>query len=138
MKPFSTIDANNVERNFQYAFEYGDELRPDMVYFKVYSEPHDPYRYFSYNLKIVNEQTAKGEMMNTNSNSEFSKMGIPERIIEIASMELKKNIISSPITWKAGNYLVGPSKKAWERLVSKNPLAVLDNENDRFILKYEL
>jgi hypothetical protein len=76
-------------------------------------------------------------MMTTNLCEEFSKKGIPERIIKKAAEQLERNIISSPTIAQAGDYLVGPSYSAWQRLSEQNELANLDEENHRFILTYQ-
>lgn len=136
MTQFETIDIDQNLCQFQYSVEYGDELNPDKVYFRVFSIPENPIRWFSYTCKIINENVAKGEMLNSNLNIEFEKKGIPERIIEIASIFLKKTIISSPTIPQAGDYLVGSSRKAWERLVENNKNATLKEENNYFELKY--
>ena len=134
MEELNTIDINGNKCRFQYVTEYGDILNPDEVIFKVFSIPQDPMRWFSYRLKIIDDQTAKGEMLTTNSCIEFAKKGIPERIIEKASEQLERNIISSPTIAQDGDYLVGPSYNAWLRLTEQNDSAILDNENHRFIL----
>ena len=136
MEELITIDLEGNECRFQYMIEHGDELSPDEVTFKVFSIPEDQMRWFSYRLKINDEHTAKSEMMTTNSCAEFAKKGIPERIIEKAAEQLERNIISSPTIAQAGDYLVGPSYKAWQRLSKQNELANLDEENHRFILTY--
>lgn len=137
MKELNTKDIEGNECQFQYMVEYGDKLNPDEVTFKVFSKPQDPMRWFSYRLKIIDKQTAKGEMMTINSCTEFSKKGIPERIIEKAAEQLEKNIISSPTIPQSGDYLVGPSYRAWVRLTEQNNLAHLDEENHRFILLHK-
>jgi hypothetical protein len=137
MEELITIDINRNECRFQYTFEFGDELSPDKVTFRVFSIPLDEMRWFSYDVKILDEQTAKGEMMTINQNIEFAKKGIPERIIEKAAMHLERNIISSPTIAQAGDYLVGPSYAAWQRLTEQNQGAILDEENHRFILFHQ-
>jgi hypothetical protein len=65
---------------------------------------------------IINEHVAKGDQMDINFNQEFSKKGILERIIEIAAKYLKRSIVSTPISYNPGNYLVTLAKKhgnAW-------------------------
>ena len=136
MEQFETIDIDSNTRQFQYIIEYGDELSPNKVYFKVFSIPKNPLRWFSYNFQIIDNNIAKGEMMTNNGNNEFSQKGIPEKIIEIASIILKRKIISSPTIYQAGNYLIGSSYKAWERLVSRNKNANLDKKNNCFFLNY--
>ncbi len=136
MEEFETIDIDNNHCQFQYEIEYGDELYPDKVYFKVFSIPQDPMRWFSYTFSILDNNTAKGEMMTNNGYDEFAKKGIPEKIIEIASTELKRTIISSPTTPQAGDYLVRPSFKAWERLTANNENEILNETNSRFQLNY--
>ncbi len=138
MVEFDTIDINGTINKFQYSFEKGDEiLNPNDVTFKVYSIPKNELRWFSYRFQIIDNDIAKGEMMDINSNVEFSKKGIPEKIIEIASKILQKNIISSPISFSSGNYLVPPAKKAWERLVNINPNAFYSQEQDCFVFVLE-
>jgi hypothetical protein len=132
MNKLRTIDTNNNLCEFQYKVEYGDELNPDLVYFKVFTIPENPMRCFSYTFKIIDSSTAKGEMMTNNGCIEFSQKGIPEKIIEIASHYLQKNIISSPLNPQAADYLVGPSKKAWERLVANNENANLNEYSGNF------
>lgn len=138
MEELTTIDLDGNECRFQYMVEYGDELNPDEVTFKVFSIPEDTMRWFSYRLKIIDDQTAKGDMMTINSCLEFAKKGIPERIIEKAAEKLECNIISSPTVPQDGDYLVGPSYKAWLRLTEQNELAELEGGNHRFIMKYQV
>jgi hypothetical protein len=138
MEEFETIDIENNICRFQYIVEYGDITDPDKVCFKVYSIPENTWRWFSYTFRMIGHEVAKGEMMTYNGYLEFSKKGIPERIIEIASQVLKRKIISSPINpvLNSGDYLVIPSKKAWERLVDSNPNAFLNDEEGHFELRY--
>jgi hypothetical protein len=112
MEEFITNDIDGNECRFQFEVEYGDELNEDEVTFKVFSIPPNLMRWFSYRLKLIDSNTAKGEMMTINSCVEFSKKGIPEKIIEKAAEVLERNIISSPTNGQAGNYLVGPSYSA--------------------------
>lgn len=138
MEELVTIDIEGNECRFQYMVEYGDVLNPNEVIFKVFSIPEDQMRWFSYRLIIIDNQTAKGEMMTSNSCVEFAKKGIPERIIEKAAERLERNIISSPTIPQVGDYLVGPSYSAWLRLTQQNDFANLDEENHRFILTYQV
>lgn len=103
--------------------------------FKVFSIPLNEMRWFSYRVRIINDTLIKSEHLSINENSEFAKKGIPEKIIQIASSELNRDIQSSSITFKNGNYLTPPSKKAWERLVAQCENAFLDSKNDCFIYK---
>lgn len=137
MEQFETLDCEKKTCRFQYLIEKGDDLNPDKIHFKVFLNPENPYRWFTYSFQIVDNNTAKGEMMSNNGYVEFAKKGIPERIIEIASNVLKRNIISSPFTPQAGNYLVGPSYKAWERLVNMNENALKDVNNNCFVFNYK-
>jgi hypothetical protein len=133
MTEFETLDIKGDTCQFQYVKEIND--LDDEVTFKVFSIPSNEMSWFSYRVKIINENTVKSEHLSINGNNEFSKKGIPERIIEIASSELNSDIYSSPISFQNGNYLTEPSRKAWERLVAQNENAVLDSENDCFIFK---
>jgi hypothetical protein len=118
MKEFSTIDIFGNPQIFQYLFDY-NELDNEVT-FKVFSIPVNEMCWFSYRLKLLNKVIAKSEHMSNNNCPEFAKMGIPERIIEIASQELNMDIQSSPINPQSGNFLIPASKKAWERLILKN------------------
>lgn len=136
MEIFETRDINNNFCKFQYSFEYDKIIEPTEITFSVFSIPENFNRYFSYEFKIINHKLAKGYMMTNNNNEEFAKKGIPEKIIEIASLILKRDIISSPIKPKAGNYLVVPSYKAWLRLTIQSNNAYLDKNRDCFVLKF--
>jgi len=133
MTEFETVDINGNTCQFQYLKEIND--LDNEVTFRVYSIPINEMKWFSYRVKVINENLVKSELLSINNNTEFSKKGIPEKIIEIASSELNSNIQSSPISFQNGNYLTEPSRKAWERLVARNENAVLDSENDCFIYK---
>jgi hypothetical protein len=133
MKKFSTIDINGNSHTFQYLTDFND--LDDEVTFRVFSIPANEMRFFSYRVKIINNNIAKGEQFSNFGNSEFIKKGIPEKIIQIASSELNRDIKSSLITFQEGNYLTPPSRKAWERLVAESENAFLDSENDCFIYK---
>ncbi len=135
MVQFETIDRDNNVCQFQYSFEY-DELNKMNVEFSVFSIPKNSLRWFSYTFKIIDNNIAKGEMMTKNGCEEFGGKGIPEKIIEIASLILKRKIISSPTIFEAGNFLIGPSKKAWERLVKNNENASLNENKHYFELNY--
>lgn len=135
MEELNTIDINGNECQFSLLIEEGDMLSPHKVMLKVYSNPMDEMKWFSYTFEILDEHTAKGSMMTSFNNIEFRKKGIPERLIERASEYLNRNIISSPLHSEEGNFLVIPSYKAWERLVSENPKARKDETNNHFILE---
>jgi hypothetical protein len=136
MVEFETTDIDGNVCHFQYEVEYGDILHENEVIFKVYEVPANEMEWFSYTLEIQDENTAKGINLSHNYLSQFSRKGIPEKIIEIACNTLERNIISSPISPQPGNYLVTTSKKAWERLVEQNINASRDDENDRFQLLF--
>jgi hypothetical protein len=91
-------------------------------------------RWFTHTFIFLN-QTLKSENMSNNGYSEFSKKGIPEKIIEIASSEFNSDVISSPITPQPGNFLVDTSFKVWQRLVLQNKNSHRDNFKDRFMFK---
>jgi hypothetical protein len=133
MLELETIDMNSNLCLFQYKIEYTN----DEVCFSVFSNPVDPMRWFSFTFRILNDNIAKGEMMTNNGFIEFSKKGIPEKIIQIASASLERKIISSSIIPKAGDFLVGPSYKVWERLVTNNENAILNELENRFELNYK-
>jgi hypothetical protein len=133
MTIFETFDIDGEIRQYQYSFEHIEYS--DDVLFKVFSIPLDEIRWFSYRVKIINSTLAKSEQFSNFGNSEFAKKGIPEKIIQIASSELNRDIKSSPITFQDGNYLTPPSRKAWERLVLQCENAYLDTVKDCFIYK---
>jgi hypothetical protein len=133
MTEFETVDIDDNICQFQYVKEIND--LDNEVTFKVYSIPINEIRWFSYRVKIINENLVKSEHLSINNHTEFSKKGIPEKIIEIASSELNRDIYSSPISFNEGDFLTPQSKKVWERLVAQNENAVLDSENDCFIYK---
>jgi hypothetical protein len=126
MTKFSTIDINGNSQTFQYLIDFNK--LDNEVTFRVFSIPADEMRWFSYRLKILSKTIAKSEHISNNNCLEFSKMGIPERIIEIASQELNMDIQSSPINPQSGNFLISASKKAWERLILKNKNAYFNTE----------
>ena len=133
MTEFSTIDINGNTCQFQYLMEIND--LDNEVTFRVFSIPSDELRWFSYRVKILTDTLVKSEHLNINNHSEFSKKGIPEKIIQIASKELQCSIISSPLNPQNGDFLIENSFKVWERLVAQDKNAVLDAENDCF--RYE-
>jgi hypothetical protein len=132
MLELETIDINNNICQFHYKIEYDN----DEVCFSVFSIPQDPMRWFSYTFRILNDNIAKGETMTNNGCQEFAKKGIPEKIIQIASTVLERKIISSSIIPEAGDFLVDPSYKVWERLVTNNKNAILNIDENRFELIY--
>ncbi len=136
MEELITIDIDGNECHFQYEIDEDKKTYPDEITFRVYNIPMDKNRFFLYTFKLIDENTAKGEMMDANKCDEFKKKGIPERIIEKASSYLKCNIISSPRIHQPGNFLVDPSHKAWERLTKQNNNAIKDEQNKCFILNY--
>lgn len=131
MNEFETIDIDYNRCQFQYIFEYENDSNFQTVHFRVFSIPANKTRWFLYSFRLIDNHTAKGEMVTNNGYVEFAKKGIPEKIIEIASIVLNRKIISSPIEPQAGDYLVGPSYKAWLRLVEINNRARL-NEVDGY------
>lgn len=137
MNIFETKDVNNKQCSFQYIVEYGDELHPNEITFKVYSIPVDELKWFTYKLKIIDDTFAKNELLDNNGNEAFKRKGIPEKIIEIASKTLQRNIISSPITFNPGNYLAPPARKVWERLVKYNSNAFYSKEQECFVFVLE-
>jgi len=137
MLEFEIIDIINKICRFQYTVEYGDDLlKPDEITFKVFSIPENEIRWFSYRLTILDNYTAKKEMLDVNA--EFAQKGIPEKIIEIASKYLKRCIISSPIGYNPGNYLIPSARKVWERLVLKNSNVKFVQDKGHFIMEYKL
>lgn len=132
MKKITSIGIENKIHQFQYSFE----LDGDNITFNVYSIPKDEFRTFQYTFKIIDKNTAKAEMVTRNGWSEFSQKGLPEKIIQLASQILCRDIISSPLNPEAGNYLVGSSKKAWDRLVYTNKNAQLSDDEKHYIFKY--
>ena len=131
MTEFETTDINGVVCRFQYSFENGND--DGEIIFKIYTIPYNEMRWFSYKVKIINQSLVKNENWSHNNNLEFSKKGIPEKIIQIASSELNCDVMSSPITFNLGNFLSPPSRKAWERLINQRENAFLDSKNDCFI-----
>ena len=134
MEKITTIDINYNPCQFQY--EYDNLSKSPEVEFNIYSMLKDSDRFFSYTFKIIDNHLAKSEMMTNNNNEEFAKKGIPETVIEIASIILKRSIISSPINPEEGNYLVIPSHKVWLRLLEKNKNAYHDEVNNCFVLTF--
>ncbi len=130
MKEFSTIDINGNTQRFQYLIEFSE--LDNEVTFRVFTIPANEMCWFSYRLKLLSKVLAKSEHMSNNNCPEFAKMGIPERIIEIASKELNMDIQSSPINPQSGNFLISASKKAWERLILKSKNAHFDAESGCF------
>lgn len=92
MEQFETIDINKNICIFQYEYDEidKDDLDRSIIEFKIYSIPADPFKWFLYRFLLLDENTAKGEMMDANNNDEFRKKGIPEQIIQIASKTLKE------------------------------------------------
>jgi len=133
MTEFETVDIDGVICKFQYKIEISDDK--EKIHFKVYSIPENEMSWFTYTVKIKDKGLVKSENMTFNSNKEFLKKGIPEKIIQIASKDLESSIISSPLNPKNGNFLIENSYKVWERLVEQDENAVLDSENDCFIYK---
>lgn len=132
MTEFSTIDIYGNTQRFQYLIEFSE--LDNEVTFRVFTIPANELRWFSYRLKLLSKLIAKSEHMSNNNSPEFAKMGIPERIIEIASLELNVDIKSSPINPQNGNFLIPASKKAWERLILINKNAHFDTEQGCFYL----
>jgi hypothetical protein len=130
MTEFSTIDIYGNPQTFQYVMDFNK--LDNEVSFRVFSIPANEMRWFSYRLKLLSKAIAKSEHISNNNCPEFSKMGIPERIIEIASQELNMDILSSPINPQSGNFLIPASKKAWERLILKNKNAHFDADQGCF------
>jgi len=133
---FETTDIKGVVCRFQYSFENGYD--DSEIIFKIYAIPFNEMRWFSYKVKVIHQGLVKNENWSHNNNLEFSKKGIPEKIIQIASSELNCDVMSSPRTFRHGNFCSPPSQKAWERLVAQNENAILDIENDCFIYKNKL
>jgi len=133
MVEFSTVDIDGEICLFQYSNET-NELS-DEVTFKVYSIPLNRLLWFSYRVKILDVTLAKSEQLTINGNTEFAKKGIPEKIIQIDSHELKTHIKSSSISFQQGDYLIPSACKAWKRLVIQSENAVLDLENNCFFYK---
>jgi hypothetical protein len=130
MTEFSTIDIKGNPQTFQYLIDF-NELDNEVT-FRVFSIPANEMRWFSYRLKLLSKVIAKSEHMSNNNCLEFAKMGIPESIIEIASLDLNTDIQSSPINPQSGSFLIPASKKVWERLILKNKNAHFDAEQGCF------
>ncbi len=135
MKKFVAIDHDVNENPFQYTIheDFLDGKR--RVTFMVYSFPLNPDEFFEYTFKFIDERTLKGEFVGHNGYPEFTKKGLPEKIIEIASEEFKCNVESSPFQNPSdGNFLIEASQKAWERLVKSNPRARVDETRKVYVL----
>lgn len=78
----------------------------------------DEMLWFSYKVRILKNNLAKNKHLSINNNLEFAKKGIPEKIIQIASSELNRDIQSSSITFQVGNYLTPPFEKLGSVLFS--------------------
>ena len=121
--------------DFDFDVEENNTSNPATITFRVYSIPRNIHRHFEYTFSILDEETAKGETADHHNLEEFVQKGLPEKIIEIASEVLNRDIKSSPITPQPGNFLIAASKKAWERLIQTNPYAEKDLANDCFVLR---
>lgn len=127
MIEFETIDINGIECRFQYIMEMSNDN--EYAFFKVYEIPKNEMKWFTYKVELQNEDLAKSENMTCNTNQEFLKKGIPEKIIPIASRDLNRSIISSPFIPEDGNFLIGASLRAWQRLVQQNENAIREKNN---------
>jgi hypothetical protein len=151
MIPFSTKNKKEEIRTFQYSIietteplniYYNKNTSPDefgktktVIEFKVYTIPANN-KFYSHKFEIINNPPAISVNMDNNKNDEFKGQGIPERIIEIASCYLRRDIISSK-KGTPGAFMSNDSKKVWDRVVSKNPNASFDKVKGHYILKFE-
>ncbi len=133
MREFETLDINNKKCRFQYSIEQDGEY----ITFRVFSIPMNELEWFQYTVKIINSHLAKSETFTHNYKMEFSKKGIPEKIVEIASNYLKRSIVSSPKSPKPGDFIIPAAIKAWDRLILQNSNARYDKANDCFILEWK-
>ena len=135
MAQFRTLVYERKVYDFDFDVEENNTSNPATITFRVYSIPRNPDRFFKYTFSILDNETVKSETADHHDLEEFKQKGLPEKILEIASEILNRDIKSSPITFQRGNFLIPAAKKAWERLVLTNPNAEKDELNDCFILR---
>jgi len=121
-----------IER-FKYKIEF-NEIENVWI-FRVYSLETRTNEFFEFQLKNVDDRTAKVIMMSHHGDPAYVGKGIAERILEEGYRILNINIISSSISnsHKIFNneWMTEDAFKFWERLQSKG-MAYFDSKNKVF------
>lgn len=118
-----TVGIGGTTHKFQWQMNPDDRSNPGEFTFFVYEMTRNELKFYSHTFKVLRDGTYQSDAMNNNGHSAFEKKGIPEKILEVASGIFKKDIRSSNIVMRPGDFMINASQKAWDRLVSANAKA---------------
>lgn len=135
MTIFQTVGKDGMVYKFQYKIEPDRTAEGTSYTFSVYLIPPDDNISYQHTFKRISPTILHSSEMTNNGNPQFSKKGIPEKIIEIAADIYNCDIISSPLIPDEDKFLTPNSQKVWERLVCSNPNAKKDEGKGYFILE---
>ena len=136
MEQFETMGMDGEPHRFQYRTDSDYCEGHKEVTFFVYTIPENSNRFFEYTFIFKDKNTIKGKSVSHHSIPDFSKKGLPEKIIQIASDLFDCEVYSSPFqNSNSDDYLIEASKKAWERLLKLDPYGEKDEVNKRYVLK---
>ncbi len=119
------------ERIFKYHLKESEENGQKKWIFMVVPENMQFNEWFELSVLDLNGNEGKVVMMNHHKRPEYIAMGIPERLIEEANIQLDLTIKSSSNKLGVGEYRTPNAEKVWERLVERD-LAEYNDETDEY------
>jgi hypothetical protein len=105
----------------------------DEIKVRVFEVSGNDLEWYDHIFKMRGDHFQSTEM-SSNYYKQFRRKGIPEAVIERISRDRGITILSSPKNPRAGDYLVGPSYKVWQRLNQKYPKRCTET-TERFVIK---
>src|SRR4051812_5606438 len=89
-----TTGLDGATHDFQFEVEH-DPLFDRAWFYRVYSLPRDPNRYYVAKFRLVDRDTLRSEMLDRMNNDEFAGMGIAEALFAQVVLDLGKRLVSS-------------------------------------------
>lgn len=133
MEEIETIGVGGVHYTFQFQVETEIDEDGERVIYRVFEIPEQP-RFYIHTFRVINDGLWRSEVMDAMGFEQFRQRGIPEAIIQRASIDRQVSIESSANNGVPGEFMTPNAQAAWQRLVAMNNNAV--QEPVRFILNF--
>lgn len=118
------VDKSGKANEFKYTIEFSDEDDFQKISYRVISADINTDDWFAFSLVRINDSTGKIYAMNNNNVPELTRKGIPEKLIEITTIQFNSTIISSSNNPKSKQldteWRTVAANKVWDRLVADN------------------